>query len=123
MSIADEQKYANYQFLLKSIAELKSGRKPTEDWEQSHFTFFYTMRKTFVDFRLMSIGQDDDEFKRWQNNAEQLARYQEMHWESNGCMNYPAYLQLLEHVLMLADYGYNDEDDGLNSMMENLGMK
>ena len=124
MGYTDEQKHQHYQFLLKSIEELRSGHPPTDDWEQEHFNFFRSLRREFPNFHLMNNEQDGEEFIQWKNHAEQLARYQEMYWESNGEMNYPAYLQLLEYLLMLANYMKGvDDDDGLSAMMENLGMK
>jgi hypothetical protein len=124
MAQTDEQCLQNYQLLQRSIAELKSGRKPTDDWEQDHFDFFSRLRTSFPDFRELYPGVEDEDYTRWKNNAEQLARYQAMHWEQTGRMNYPAYLQFLEVVMLIVQFELGDENqDNLTSILQTLAMK
>jgi hypothetical protein len=69
-------------------------------------------------------GVEDEDYTRWKNNAEQLARYQAMHWEQTGRMNYPAYLQFLEVVMLIVQFELGDENqDNLTSILQTLAMK
>lgn len=117
-SLNDSQKNDNYIMLLRSIDELKSGRKVSDDWEQDHYNFFYKIRKAFHDFRDVNPEVDDEDLRKTRNETEQLARYQEMYLESSGNMHYIAYLQFLERVLIIIQYFMEDEEiDELSSLI------
>ena len=124
MEITPQQKYENYEMLERSIAQLKSNTKMSEDWEQDHFNFFFKIRKAFPNFNGMYLDIHDEDVRRWLNSAEQLARYQEMHWEKTGYMNYYAYLQFLQFVKNIADNELGMTDDsGITSLLESLAVK
>jgi hypothetical protein len=120
MAYTSEQQTEHYRFLLLSIEELKSGRKPTDDWEQEHFNFFSKIRMTFPDFRKVSENIQDKMFRVKMNDAEQLARYIELYWESNGDIPYDAYLQFLQRMKYAVEY--EKTDDEIADLMSGLSM-
>jgi hypothetical protein len=119
MDYTSEQKYEHYLFLQRSLAELKSGRKPTDDWEQEHFNFFVKIRQAFPDFRRVSLDIEDSMYRAKMEDAEMLARYIEMYWEGNGAIEYNAYLQFLQRMLYAFEYTLTDDEiSDLMAMMK-----
>jgi len=110
MEFNETQKYENYIMLMKSIEELKSGRKHTDDWEQLHFNFFSKFRAMYPDISRINPEVEDDDFRKTLHQCEQIARYLEMYWENNGTIEYRSYLNLL---LRIKDIFFSvvDEDE------------
>lgn len=121
MAFTEEERVMNRSMLELSIKELQSGRPVTDDWEQEHFNFFSRVRRSFVNFMDMYPGNEDEDLRRKLNHAEQLARYQEMHWENTLYMNFPAYLQFLEVLHWIVQYEAQ-EDDGLGDLINTMSI-
>ena len=120
MAYTSEQQQEHYRFLILSIKELKSGRPPTDDWEQDHFNFFSSIRRAFPDFRNVDKNIEDEMFRIKMKDAEMLARYIEMYWESCGEIPYDAYLQLLQRIQYAIEYDM--EDDEISNLMSGMSM-
>ena len=110
MKFTETQKYENYIILMRSIEELRSGRKHTDDWEQDHFNFFSKIRTMYPDLSRLYPEVEDDDFRKMLHECEQIARYLEMYWENNGTIEYRSYLNLLLRIKDIL-FSVVDEDE------------
>jgi len=119
-TIMDEERYHNYLFLQRSLSELRSGRKPTDDWEQHHYNFFTKIRNFFPSFDEMNIDIIDEEFRNKAYETEKMARYLENYFERAGTVDYKLYTLFLERIQYLFEYFMDEEE--LCSLLGQTGM-
>jgi hypothetical protein len=120
MEFTSTQKYENYKMLLESIKELRRGVKPSDDWEQLHFTFFSKLRAVYPDMSKINLEIEDRDFRKTLFEAEQIAKYLEMYWENNGTIHYNSYLDLLVRIREIAEYFMDDYE--ITSIMMNMNI-
>jgi hypothetical protein len=111
----EQQKERNYIRLVRSIAELKSGRKPTDDWEQEYYEYFMLAREHFWNFTYVRPDITDKMFRDAMAEAETYAQTVELRWEEHGRIDHDAYLDMLER--MQYSYEYILDDDELTELL------
>lgn len=122
MNLTEEEKYENYLMLQKSLQELRSRRRVTDDWEQSHYQFFLKIREHFTDFNLVAPTITNSVFRKICYEAEQLATYIETQILTSG-MNYNMYKTFLERIEYIIKYYDNiGEEDELSDLMGKIRM-
>jgi len=120
MEFTHDQRYENYLTLQRSLQELRSGRKVTDDWENTHYNFFVRTRGFFTDFNRVLYNDETPELRKKCSELERLAAYTEKYIEQTGKIDYAVYTLFLERLLYLAEYFM--PDDELTDLMEKLGM-
>ena len=118
MTYSEVETHENYKMLVRSIGELQSGNKPTDDWEQLHFNFFSLIRSSFPDIKKLNPEIEDLRFRNTLHECEMLARYIEIFWEGHGTIEYSAYLQFLTRMRYIIEYDMDDDDiaNAINAM-------
>jgi len=116
----EHERHQNYLFLQRSLSELRSGRKPTDDWEQHHYNFFTKIRNYFPDFSEMNNDVHEEAFREKAYEAEKMARYTEDYFERAGTLDYTVYMMFLERVQYLSEYFMDEEE--LCSLLGQTGM-
>ena len=90
----EEQKFTNYKFLVRSVHELRAGRKVTDDDIQ----YFKHIRYYCKDFEYCNMDVTDSRFRTKAIGAEKLCQYLDSYLSQHRTIEASAYIKLLEHI-------------------------
>ncbi len=111
---------SNYVRLLKTIQELESGVRVTEDWVEEHKRIILLYRDTFPNFRAVNEEFRDKEFRKKADESEVLISNLVHEIKVSGTINLRYYLILVKHIKIMCDLVWDEHD--LSSMLERMRM-